>query len=207
MTDQLAAWTGEFGNKYIERNDLSVANLKNQIIGWSRILGALPHEPLKSVLEVGANIGHNLRAISQISDAELFAVEPNDVARHQLGQSGILPQKNIFGATAFDIPLADGAVELAFTSAVLIHISPDDLKRACAEIHRVSSKYIVCREYYATEPESKNYRGHDGLLFKRDFGSFWMDNFPDLELVDYGFLWYRVTKIGDLTWWVFRKKD
>ena len=95
---------------------------------------------------------------------------------------------------------------MAFTSAVLIHIAPEDLKKACSEIHRVSSKYIVCREYFATEPESKNYRGHDGLLFKRDFGAFWLDNFPDIELVDYGFLWHKVTGIGDLTWWVFRKK-
>lgn len=204
-TQQLDAWTGKFGNDYIERNNMQAGNLKNQIISWSRILGCMPQTPPASILEVGANIGHNLRALSHISDATLYAVEPNDKARNALSKSGILDPKNVFGATAFDIPLGDGAVDMAFTSGVLIHIAPDDLLKACSEIHRVSSKYIVCREYFSTAPDAKDYRGHEGLLFKRDFGAFWMDNFPDLELVDYGFFWYRVTGLGDLTWWVFRK--
>jgi pseudaminic acid biosynthesis-associated methylase len=205
-TQQLDAWTGKFGDDYVERNNMQASNLKNQIIGWSRILGCLPFEPPKSILEVGANIGHNLRALSHISDAALYAIEPNDKARGTLSQSGFIKPQNVIKATAFDIPLADNTVEMAFTSGVLIHIAPENLLKACSEMHRVASKYIVCREYFATEPEAKNYRGHDGLLFKRDFGGFWLDNFPDLELVDYGFQWYRVTGLGDLTWWVFRKR-
>jgi hypothetical protein len=43
----------------------------------------LPHN-CQSVLEVGANIGLNLEAIGSISDAELYAVEPNDIAREEL---------------------------------------------------------------------------------------------------------------------------
>ena len=80
-TQQLDAWTGKFGDAYIDRNNAQAANLKNQIISWSRILDCLPGAGPRSILEVGANIGHNLRALSHISDAELYGLEPNDRAR------------------------------------------------------------------------------------------------------------------------------
>ena len=41
-TQQLKAWTGEFGNQYIDRNNMDAANQHNQIKSWSRILGCLP---------------------------------------------------------------------------------------------------------------------------------------------------------------------
>ena len=43
------------------------------------------------------------------------------------------------------------------------------------------------------------------LLFKNDFGSLYLDSFPDLKLVDYGFFWRRTTVMDDITWWLFRK--
>ncbi len=45
----------------------------------------------------------------------------------------------------------------------------------------------------------------EGVLFKRDFGSFWLDNFPDIEVLDYGFAWKRVTAMDNVTWWIFKK--
>ncbi|MBX9633924.1 MAG: hypothetical protein K2X44_02990, partial [Magnetospirillum sp.] len=119
---------------------------------------------------------------------------------------GTLQAEHVVNAIATGIPLADGAVELAFSSGVLIHIHPDDLLQSCREIHRVSSRYVVCVEYFSDKPEEINYRGHTGVLFKRDFGSFWMDNFPDLQLLDYGFAWKRITGLDNLTWWIFEKK-
>jgi pseudaminic acid biosynthesis-associated methylase len=104
------------------------------------------------------------------------------------------------------LPLQDAAVEFSFTSGVLIHIAPDDLLASCAEIYRVSSRYIACAEYFNPTPVEIEYRGHSGVLFKRDFGGYWLDNFLDLELVDYGFLWRRATGLDDLTWWLFRKR-
>ena len=71
--------------------------------------------------------------------------------------------------------------------------------------YRVTRRYIVCIEYFSDKPEEIPYRGHDGVLFKRDFGGFWIDNFPDLETRDYGFVWKRVTGLDNLTWWVFEK--
>ena len=73
------------------------------------------------------------------------------------------------------------------------------------ELYRVSRKYIVLAEYFSVEPEERVYRGQSGLLFKRDFGGFFLDRFPDLTLVDYGFFWRRATGLDDLTWWALRK--
>ena len=72
-------------------------------------------------------------------------------------------------------------------------------------MHRVSRRWILVSEYFSAKPESIHYRGRDDLLFKRDFGGFFLDRFNDLEVVDDGFLWSRTTGLGDATWVLFRK--
>ena len=202
--DQLAFWRGQFGDGYIDRNAADDQTLARREAKWRRILGALP-EPATSILEVGANIGLNIRALANVTDAELHAVEPNEKARGILAGTGVIPAENIHDGFASDMPLSDGAVDLAFTSGVMIHIPPDALLPSCQGIHRVARRYIACVEYFNPTPVELEYRGHDGVLFKRDFGAFWLDNFPDLELVDYGFFWKRATGLDDLTCWLFRK--
>lgn len=203
--DQLNFWQGQFGDTYADRNAADVETLKLRTAMWTRMLGAMSPPP-GSILEVGANVGLNLRALSELLPAELTAVEPNEKARDILAESGALPVDRIHDASSTSLPLDDESVELAFTSGVLIHIAPDDLLPSCREMHRVSSRYIACAEYFNPTPVEIEYRGHSGVLFKRDFGAFWLDNFADLELVDYGFFWKRATGLDDLTWWVFRKR-
>ena len=116
-----------------------------------------------------------------------------------------MAEDRAFAGSASAIQLAEGAVDLAFTSTVLIHVPPAELEKACREIYRVSRRYILCNEYFAATPETISYRGHDDLLFKRDFGGFWLDLFPSLRLLDYGFLWRRVAAMDSTTWWVFEK--
>lgn len=203
--DQVAFWRGQFGNAYIERNAADVGSLNSRHAMWKRILAPL-RTPPRSMLEVGANIGLNLRALASLTEAELHAVEPNAKARAVLADSGALPASRIFDGTAASLPLDDGSIEFVFTSGVLIHIAPDNLLDACREMHRVSSRYVACAEYFNPIPVEIAYRSHSGFLWKRDFGGFWLDNFPDLTLVDYGFLWKRATGLDDLTWWLFQKR-
>lgn len=202
--DQLKFWQGKFGDTYADRNVADAEALGQRTAMWTRILAAMSPMP-ESILEVGANVGLNLRALSALLPAELNAVEPNEKARSILGESRVLPAERIHNASSTSLPLDDDSVEFAFTSGVLIHIAPDDLLPSCREMYRVSSSYIACAEYFNPTPVEIEYRGHSGVLFKRDFGAFWLDNFADLELVDYGFLWKRATGLDDLTWWVFRK--
>lgn len=52
-----------------------------------------------------------------------------------------------------------------------------------------------------------DYRGHEDRLFKRDFASELWDRFPDLSLIDYGFVWRRdpLAAKDDTTWFLFEK--
>lgn len=204
-TEQIQFWRGDFGNDYIARNEADENRMRALIAFWAQILESTAVEPATSMLEVGANIGNNLRALRNLSGAEFFAVEPNAGARQRLIEDKVLPAENIRDGFAANIDFPTASVDLAFTSGVLIHIHPDDLKASCAEIQRVSSRYIVCVEYFSDQPEEINYRGHSERLFKRDFGAFWLDNFPDLTLVDYGFSWKHLTGLDNLNWWIFRK--
>ncbi|MBF0187051.1 MAG: methyltransferase domain-containing protein [Magnetococcales bacterium] len=202
---QVAFWRGAFGTTYTQRNAPDDWQLRSRVRMWSEILRSTVGAPPTSILEVGANLGINLRVLGSLVDAKLHALEPNAAARARLEEDGVLPADAIHDGFASAIPLADGAVDLAFTSGVLIHIHPDDLEASCREIHRVASRYIVCVEYFSDKPESIPYRGHDDVLFKRDFGGFWLDLFPDLQVLDYGFAWKRMTGLDNLTWWIFAK--
>ena len=204
---QLDAWRGDFGDSYLGRNEADEAMIAARVVMWMRILRPLDDDPPQSILEIGANIGLNLRALAGLTPARLMALEPNSRARQRLVDDGVVSANDAHDGAANRIPLADGAVDMAFTSGVLIHIAPDDLAAACAEIHRVSNRYIACVEYFADTPEEIRYRGHERLLFKRDFGEFWMDRHPDLQLMDYGFFWRRATGLDNLTWWLFSKEQ
>lgn len=204
-TEQLKFWRGDFGDAYTDRNSSEAAQLRARVAMWAPIMASLVGMPPRSILEVGANIGNNLRALRQLTDAEFFALEPNAKARAILVEEGVVPAANVRDGFAAKIDLPDGAVDMAFTSGVLIHIHPDDLEASCREIHRVTARYIVCVEYFADRPEEIEYRGHAERLFKRDFGGYWLDLFPQMETVAYGFAWKRLTGLDNLTWWVFRK--
>ena len=90
--------------------------------------------PPESILEVGANLGINLQALGYLNSAELFAVEPNALARAQLLESQVVPADNIKDCLAHDLSFRDGSIDLVFTSGVLIHIHPENLLQSCSEI-------------------------------------------------------------------------
>ena len=204
-TTPLEAWSGAFGDAYTERNAAEDTGIERRIRMWRRILRPLSSGLPESCLEVGANVGINLRALQKLHATEMYAVEPNTAARKFLIRDRVVPAAHALDGTTERIDLADGSIDLVFTSGVLIHVDPARLEAACREMHRVARRYLLTIEYFASEPEEKTYRGEAGLLFKRDFGAFWLDLFPTLALVDYGFFWKRATGLDNLTWWLFAK--
>jgi spore coat polysaccharide biosynthesis protein SpsF len=201
----LGAWSGEFGDRYTERNAATADTVRGRTAIWAEVFRRMTGDMPKSALEVGANLGLNLRGIQALTDIELWGVEPNPSARARLVSDGVLPAERVIEGFGHSIPLADGSVDLAFTSGVLIHVDPSLLEQTLREIHRVSAKYVFCNEYFSPKAETIPYRGETDLLFKNDFGSLYLDLFPDLVLVDCGFFWRRTTVMDDTTWWLFRK--
>jgi spore coat polysaccharide biosynthesis protein SpsF len=201
----LSTWRGSFGDAYTDRNEATAEQIISVASAYEQILEHLPKPLPSSILEVGANIGVNLRALSRLTDARLFAVEPNAKARKRLIDDDVLPKDQIFNATAASLPFDDSSIDLVFTSGVLIHVPPEGIDTAYAEIHRVSARYILSLEYFSPTPEAKTYRGEDDLLFKRDYGALWLDNYPELSLIADGFFWKRTTGLDNLNWWLFQK--
>lgn len=200
-------WRGSFGDEYTQRNQFDDVHITECAETFSQIFKSLPADAnLSSILEVGCNLGRNLEALSKITDAELFGIEPNDSARGILQGKGFIKPDNIKNAIGVDIPFDDEAFDLVFTSVVLIHVPDNQIEQTLREIYRTSKRFILAKEYFNPSPTTIQYRGHSDLLFKRDYGSMYMDMFPDLKLLDYGFFWKRVVPCQDnTTWWLFEK--
>lgn len=193
MTD---LWTSPFGNDYTKRQ---AANISARRDVWQMVL---PPD-LESVLEVGANVGANLEAMELCTEADFYATEPNDLAREELKSAELCAQ--VTADPAHKLSFDDNSMDLVFTSGVLIHIPPDKLAASMAEIHRVSRRWIIAAEYFAPSEEMIPYRGHDNALWRRDYGSLYLDQFPDLRCHACLFAWKRMTGLDNLTFWVLEK--
>ena len=203
-TRQIDLRKSEFGTEYATRNPVTPESSRLLIRRWSRMLQHAIAPFPQSVLEVGCNLGRNLAALVQMVP-EVHAVEPNLEVMERARANPALARASIQAGTAFDLPYEDRSIDLVFTSGVLIHVNPKDLPDAVDEIVRVARHYVLCIEYFSHEPVSVPYRGLNGQLFKRDFGRFYAERFPDLHALDYGFFWKPVDAADNSNWWLFAK--
>jgi len=192
-------WSGEFGDDYVERN---IAAERGREAFWVERL-----EDLKpaSALEIGCNVGGNLRWVAdRLGQGNVAGVDVNEKALSVLRER--FPKVDARRASGTGLPFGDGEFELTYTIGVLIHQDPSVLPDFMREIVRCSSRWILCGEYYADELTEVPYRGHEGALFKQDFGGLYQQLFPDLKLYDQGFLARgEGSSWDDVTWWVFEK--
>ena len=201
-TEQEEFWSTEFGNNYILRNadqSLVTSNLSLFSEVFSNCSG------IKSVFEIGPNIGLNLIAInSLLYSAELSAVEINSTAFAELKKLSFI--KEAFNNSILDFEHSK-TYDFVFTKGVLIHINPNELESVYDKIYRMSNKYILVAEYYSPTPVSVTYRGFENRLFKRDFAGDLLEKYTNLELVKYGFRYRRDNhfKQDDFNWFLLRK--
>jgi pseudaminic acid biosynthesis-associated methylase len=208
--DPLASWRGDFGTSYIRRNQATAditteaADVFRRVLGSSGLIGHIT-----SVLEVGANVGINLIALRQIlgPEARLSAVEPNPEACEVLRRNAEARLESVFETDAYRIPVDDNSFDLTFTNGVLIHVPPARLPDAMREIVRVSKRFVLTSEYFSHVPVEIPYRGQSGLLWKRDFGSAYLETCAALRPRQYGFLWQtEFPHFDNLNWWMFEKQ-
>lgn len=185
-TGQLKKWMSGFGKSYTDRNNLSLEefeDLNTKKFGLSR--SSLNNEFLQDIdrsvriLEIGSNIGNQLLCLERIGFQNLYGIEPQDYAlKIAKGRSKKI---QFIEATIFSLPFRDNYFDLVFTSGVLIHISPKDIKSAMQEIYRCARKYIWGFEYFAEKYQGVDYRGQTNLLWKANFPKLYLDLFPDLK--------------------------
>jgi len=201
-TPQEQLWAGEFGNDYIARNR-DGALLSNNRALFEKILSHT--QDVTSAIELGSNIGNNLRALRELLPAaELHSVEINAQAAAEIQAWG--------GATVEVASLMDFEPtrqwDLSFTKGVLIHLPPESLPDVYDKLVAASSRYVMVCEYYNPSPVEVSYRGHEHALFKRDFAGEILDAHPELRLVDYGFTYHRDPQhpLDDSTWFLMEKQ-
>ncbi|MBU1656487.1 MAG: pseudaminic acid biosynthesis-associated methylase [Gammaproteobacteria bacterium] len=201
-TQQEEFWAGEFGSEYIGRND-DAHLLASNLSFFSKALKQAGQ--ISSCLELGANIGMNLKALQLLyPDLHLKAVEINPDAVKLL--ANLIGGSNIFEGSIFDYPVSE-KVNLSLIKGVLIHINPDMLATVYEKLYQASDRFILVCEYYNTSPVAISYRGHTDRLFKRDFAGEMLEKYPDLKLVDYGFAYRRDPAFpqDDITWFLMQK--
>jgi pseudaminic acid biosynthesis-associated methylase len=208
-TNPLHQWRGEFGARYMERNQVTDESVGQAATAFGRIVDAAGiRADVSSVLEVGANVGINLHGLRHVlgPGVELTALEPNPTAAARLRDDDALGLARVIEGRADAIDAPDDAFDLVFTNGVLIHIPPAGLAPAMREICRVARRFVLCSEYFSHAPVEVPYHGQDGMLWKRDFGSQYLDVCPGLSPRAYGFLWQHELPLFDnLNWWVFEK--
>jgi spore coat polysaccharide biosynthesis protein SpsF len=202
-TEQEQFWAGTFGSEYIERNK-SAEYLASNLNFFSKSMQHIGRPA--SILEFGANIGMNLRAIKMLFPTiALHAIEINPTAASEL--KTWMGENNVFEGSIFDFNPSQ-QVEVALIKGVLIHINPDMLQTVYEKLYAASSKYILICEYYNPSPVTIPYRGHTDRLFKRDFAGEMLEKYSDLQLIDYGFCYKRDPAFpqDDVTWFLLEKK-
>ena len=63
----LHAWSGEFGDRYTERNAASAEAVRGRTRVWGEVFRKIVGDMPKSALEVGPNVGLNLQGIAALS--------------------------------------------------------------------------------------------------------------------------------------------
>lgn len=202
-TPQEAFWAGEFGAAYAQRN-AGAALLAANLHFFATALRAAG--PLASCLELGANIGMNLRALQQLYPGlAVRGVEINAEAARQLGEA--IGAAHVVTGSLFDYE-PPAPVDLVLVKGVLIHVQPEMLPAAYERMYRAAGRFILLAEYYNPTPVAIPYRGHAERLFKRDFAGELLDRYPDLALRDYGFVYRRdpAWPQDDITWFLLEKR-
>jgi pseudaminic acid biosynthesis-associated methylase len=200
---QLEKWAGNFGQEYTDRNRSSLSameRLYKHHFGMTRtemnrqFLSGLDRS--MPILEVGCNIGNQLLCLQKMGFDNLYGIEPQDYA-FELARKRLKGIQIIRG-NIFDIPFKDRFFDLVFTSGVLIHISPRNIKKALKEIYRCSRKYIWGYEYYSEKYEKIPYRGKKNLLWKGNFVEIYKSLAPNIRIAKLQLFKYLENKNMDI---------
>jgi SAM-dependent methyltransferase len=114
------------------------------------------YAPFESVLEVGCHTGANLVLLAgAFPRADLYGVDVNPRAialgRLALERAGVT-RARLGVARADDLRhLTDRSVDLTITDATLMYVGPDKIRRAAAELVRVTRRAVICNEWHVAQ--------------------------------------------------------
>lgn len=121
------------------------------LAAWAAAIGALDLAPPRRVADIGAGPGGFLRPLAEWFGAPVVAVEPSAAMRSDAETAGVASTFAYLAAVAERIPLADGAIDVAWLSTVIHQF--DDLDAAVAELRRVVAPggHVLVRGFFADQ--------------------------------------------------------
>ena len=201
-TPQEKFWAGNFGNKYLKRNNKSFNLESNQNLFN---LALKKTKKINSCIELEAGAAKNLLCLKKkYKNILLHAVEINNQSAKQIAK--IISEKNVFNESIVEFKTSN-TYDLVLIKGVLMHISPKKLLKAYKLLFKLSKKYILICDYYNPTPVRVVYRNFKNRLFKRDFAGEMLKKFKKLKLIDYGFVYKNDPQypLDDISWFLLKK--
>lgn len=193
MTRNATLWAGGPGNAYAAIAEHEPGGVDAHwwpMLGQSRcavderMLSSVHREA--NVLEVGCGVGNQLAVLRRLGLHRVCGADINAVALSRCWARGFPAVQS----PADKLIFPDGAFDLVYTSALLIHIAPGALAAVQREIARVSRRWIYGYEYYAPELERRAStmggavpEGVPDFTFKAPFCDLYVKNVPGLAIV------------------------
>ncbi len=196
-------WLGEFGDFYINRNKTieEVNELYEKETGFTveQIFKKFFHniDKKSKILELGCNVGLNLRVLQKMRFTNLYGVELNKKAVD-------IAQKNSKNITFINSSIEDfepnETYDLVYTAGVLIHINPLSLDSIIKKIVNLTNRYIFGFEYYADNLTEIKYRDYTNMCWKQNFPLLFKKLFPSLKIIEEEKFHYRKKNLTDIAY-------
>jgi SAM-dependent methyltransferase len=188
-----ALWAGKIGSDYA-RQTIGVGPSGVDAHWWPmlersrvsidrRILSDIPRTA--SILEVGCGVGNMMACLGEQGFVDLTGADINADAVDACRARGFTAVKS--SATA--LPFGDGAFDLVYTSALLIHIAAEELAAVQREIARVARRWVYGYEYWSPVRFSREStlgglvpQGVPGFTHKAPFCNLYLVNVPGLAV-------------------------
>lgn len=189
-------WAGRFGDDYTMRNK---EDYSKRLAFWDEFLNKYGLH-LEGVTEFGCGAGANLSMIKELCPRiETIGVDINSFACQLARANNVLAINEDFLSDSYE----NWQHDLVFTCGFLIHLTDEQLEIAYKNLYDATKQYILIMEYFSPEKTEIPYR--DGVyLHKRDFCKEIRQRYPNLGLVDYGFI-YEIDGFDNLNWFLLYK--
>jgi len=189
MNKQQEFWYGKFGSSWANKRNSFFEAYNSWEIDSKHTLKTVLSDALQtvdkdiSILELGCNDGFVLKTLEDIGFTDVNGLDINEDAVNNAMKN--LPNSKIYWqALEKQAPNHD----LILTSAVLIHIHPDNLRSVMETMYMESNKYIMGRELSSLKakvPQLSNTSVWKDYYWTRRFKDMWLELFPQLKLVYY----------------------
>ncbi len=141
--DPRTYWTWRGGEDYFREQEDQQARTERSLWLAKQIASFQP----RSILEIGAGYGKQLRAIRQQFHSPMVGLDfsPTQLAKASNYLRGLSEVRLVLG-DGQSLPFPDNAFDLVLTSAVILHNEPERAQRIRKEVIRVGRQWAVHNE-------------------------------------------------------------